>query len=154
MITLFLSRRRIPQLSPLLPVRLRHQRVRLQNEPHHLLHRPHVLPGPGQGPQDGVPRDGHGPNTAHRRRELPQWLGLWEEGGLICETKQPRRRRRRRKSFTSPLTAIHFSSSEDKTSALRRPRPHFACFYFVGSFFFSVAVTKQSRSGPMRNTFF
>lgn len=73
----FLSLRRgLPQLPPLVSLRLRHQRVRLQAEPDHVFHRPHVLPGPGDGPQEGVPRGHPGPGTAHRRREPPQWLGL------------------------------------------------------------------------------
>ena len=69
-------RRRIPQLPPFLPVRLRNQWVRLQVEPDHVFHRPHVLRWPGDGPQEGVPRGDPGPGPAHRGREPPQWLSL------------------------------------------------------------------------------
>lgn len=67
---------RIPQLSSLFPIRLCNQRVWLEVEPYHLFHRPHVLLGPRKGPQESVPRAGHGPNTAHWRWKPPEWLSL------------------------------------------------------------------------------
>lgn len=79
---LVLCRRGISQLSPHVPLWLRDERVRLQVEPHHLLHRRHVLPGPGHGPQEGVPRAGGGPITAHRGRKPPKWLRSMDRGQL------------------------------------------------------------------------
>lgn len=88
----------IPQLSSLFPLRLCYQRVWLQDEPYHLLHRPDVLPGPGQGPQESVPRDGPGPNTAHRRRKPPEWLSLLE---LWSASRQNNRKEEASQSFDS-----------------------------------------------------
>lgn len=76
LIVFILFRWGIPQLPPLISLWLCHQRVWLQVEPDHLLHWPHVLLGPGYGPQERVQGGDPGPGTAHRRREPPQWLSL------------------------------------------------------------------------------
>lgn len=55
----FFFRRRLSQLPSHVPLWLRHQWVWLQAQPHHCLHRPDVLPGSGQRPQEGV--QGHHP---------------------------------------------------------------------------------------------
>lgn len=93
----------ISQLSPHVPIWLCNQRVWLQVEPYHLFHRLHVFLGPGQRPQEGVPWASPGPDTAHRR---PQWLRSLNCGQLRGKTTD-------KKNFHSPLTAIHFSFSED-----------------------------------------
>lgn len=70
----FLHRRRLSQLPPHVPLWLRHQWVRLQAQPHHCLHRPHVLPGSGLGLQEGVEGHHRGPRAADGRRQLQKWL--------------------------------------------------------------------------------
>lgn len=130
----------IPQLPPLFPLWLCNQRVWLQVEPYHLFHRPHVLLGPGDGPQESVPRAGPGPNTAHRRRKPPEWLRLLNRGQLQGKTTE-------KKKLHSPLTAIHFSSSEDK-SQLREGLDHILLVFVV-----FVAVPKQNCSRWITNTF-
>lgn len=67
-------RGRFPQLPPHIPLRLRHQWVRLEVQPHNCLHRPHVLPGFGQGLQEGVQGDDYGSHPANRRQQLQKWL--------------------------------------------------------------------------------
>lgn len=68
------SRGRLSQLPPHVPLRLRHQRVWLQAQSHHRLHRRDVLPGPGQRPQKGDERNGRRSRAANGRRQLQKWL--------------------------------------------------------------------------------
>lgn len=130
----------ISQLSPHVPLWLCNQRVWLQVEHYHLFHRRHVLLGPGHGLQERVPWAGPGPSTAYRRRKPPMRLRLmnwWIEGKTTEEKK-----------LHSPLTAIHPSSSEDK-SHHHESLDHILLVFV----FFFVAVANQDEFKKKKNTF-
>lgn len=71
---IFFFRWRLPQLPSHLSVRLQHQWVWLEAEPHHSLHRPHVYLGFSLWLQESVPGPYLSSYEAHRQWLQKKWL--------------------------------------------------------------------------------
>lgn len=67
-------RGRLSQLPSHIPLWLRHEWVWHQAQSHHSLYRCHVLPGFGQGPQEGVEGSYHRSHSANGWQQLQKWL--------------------------------------------------------------------------------
>lgn len=92
-------RGRFPQLPPHIPLRLRHQRVWLQAQPHHRLHRPNVLPGPSQRSPEGAEGNYRRSRATNGRRQLQKWLS--GRSGLDTSVGEARQNLATRFSSTS-----------------------------------------------------